>query len=596
MNQRQTRVAICGAVDHGKSTLLAQLMLQLRLIPDDTLRSFEGLFKKETFEISSLVDGLAEETSENITIETGYKYCAFNEENFVFIDAPGHEKYRPNTLSALTQGDFILFVIEPHTELSSTVLAQLEICATFVKSSIIFAINKLDQFQYSEKKFLLCQELIKTYFDHLNFKHSLHFVPISALKNENIITKSPRLNWYSGSTLFELLCEKKFVSNRDTVSALEIQGTKLSSHGRIFYGISYKSKCQFKKEFVNLRTGEFIIARDEVTPKIETTYNTMSFFSIGSQDITRGDILIQPSDAEIWKRSRSKNISCKCIFFAEFEAFFDSAVLLQIGTRSVSARLLRPELRESISTLKQHVLNVSFELENAIPVLPYESSTQFGSFQIIDPKTMNTIGLGAIINSQPLFESIHLDPFVAWLAGPIASGKSTLAKRLSQRINVNFQKTIVLDADDFRKSLNSDLGFTDNDKLENVRRLACVAAELNQQGFNVIVAAVTPTEACQNLVYNSLQNNNLFFCLLTAPLQVCMGRDYKEIYLKAQQNINKNVPLIDCPYENAGKFDIVLDSGLHDPNTLTNMLLAALKAEFTPIFKIKEGQEDDRTI
>ncbi|MBT5077916.1 MAG: sulfate adenylyltransferase subunit CysN [Candidatus Marinimicrobia bacterium] len=589
-NKQLLRFITCGSVDDGKSTLIGRLLYESQLIFDDQLAELKSTSKKvgtqgDDIDFALLVDGLAAEMEQGITIDVAYRFFSTDKRKFIVADTPGHEQYTRNMATGASTADVAILLVDARAGLLPQTCRHSYIVNMLGVKNICLAINKMDLVDYSQEVF----ERIKAEF--LEFSADLNFdeivsIPVSALKGDNIINSSTNTQWYEGDSLIQYLENVKFNTEKEFQAfTLPVQWVNRLSHEfRGFCGLVAEGSISEGDEIVVKPSNK----RSNIK-KILVADNYSSSCSMGQSvtieladeiDVSRGNIICH------------KDSSCdavdqfqgKLLWMDEEKMVPGRPYIFRFGVAESSGSVSKLRHRININTFVDEAssdleLNeigiVNIALDKKIVMEPYVDSKSLGSFIVIDKMTNNTVGMGLVnfalrrgdnvywhnmeINRDSRSESKNQKPVVLWFTGLSGSGKSTIANIVEKKLYNLGKHTMLLDGDNVRHGLNKDLGFTDVDRVENIRRIANVSKLMLDAGLITIVSFIAPFKAERDLA-KDLMGADILEVFIDVPIEVAESRDPKGLYKKARSGDLKNFTGIDSPYEKPENPDIHIES------------------------------------
>jgi bifunctional enzyme CysN/CysC len=574
------RFLTCGSVDDGKSTLIGRLLFDSKLILDDHLAALSrdsgryGTLGEEP-DLALLVDGLEAEREQGITIDVAYRYFATPRRAFIVADTPGHEQYTRNMATGASTADLAVVLVDARKGLLTQTRRHSYICSLLGIRQIVLAVNKIDLVEQPESVF---RDIVAQY---LGFVGSLGFarvvpIPISARYGDNIVSRSERTSWYRGPSLLEHLETVDVAKaadqlplrfpvqwvNRPNLDFRGYAGTLASGQVAVGDEILVASSGQASRverivTFDGDRDGA--AAGDAVTLTLTEDI-----------DISRGDVLVPPRQ----RPEVADQFSAHVLWMNEEPLLPGRSYLLRIGTRTLPAQVTTLKHKVDVHTLEHRpgrtlALNeIGFcNLSTASPVAfdAYAQNRRTGAFILIDRFTHATAGAGMIafglrraanihrhshaVDKAARAASKHQKPCALWFTGLPASGKSTIADLVEKALHARGIHTMLLDADNIRHGVNSDLGFTEADRVENIRRVGETAKLFVEAGLVVLASFISPFHAERDRVREQLGEGEFFEIFVDVPLDECIRRDPKGLYVKALAGGIKNFTGIDSPYE-----------------------------------------------
>ena len=573
------RFITCGSVDDGKSTLIGRMLYESQMIFDDQVASLKKDSQKhgtqgEEIDFALLVDGLSAEREQGITIDVAYRFFSSSKRKFIVADTPGHEQYTRNMATGASTADLAILLVDARNGVMTQTKRHSFIVSLLGIKKVILAINKMDLVNYDQKTYQQIDQNYRSFAKNLNFEH-IQSIPISALEGDNVYEKSKMMKWYSEKTLFSYLETVKVAASKSSKFILPVQrvnrpnldfrgysGTIASGNikvGEEIRTVPSNQKARVKEIF----NGDKSIKSSSDRQSITLTLNK-------EIDISRGDIICKKDS--IVESADQFNINM--IWMSEENCFPGRSYIAKIHNNSSSIKILDIKKIYNVNTLehspgKQLDLNdvaeVTVSLNKNVPFMSYQENKNMGSMIIIDPISNQTIGVGMINFALRRAQNIHLQSLsitkelrekmnghkgqVLWLTGLSGSGKSTIANALEKQLYAEGKKTYVLDGDNIRHGLNKDLGFTDKDRVENIRRVAEVAKLMCDAGLIVITAFISPFRAEREMARSLFQSGEYKEIFISTPLKIAEQRDPKGLYKKARSGEIPNFTGINSPYE-----------------------------------------------
>ena len=598
-NKSMLRFLTCGSVDDGKSTLIGRLLYDTKLIFEDQLAALEKDSRKhgttgEDFDFALLVDGLEAEREQGITIDVAYRFFATSKRKFIVADTPGHEQYTRNMATGASTADVAIVLIDARQGILRQTRRHSFIASLLGIKHIVLAINKIDLVNYSQEVF----ERITG--EYLSFAKDLGFasikpIPISARFGDNVIEASANTSWYQGPSLLQHLETVEIDTDiRDLPFRFPVQYVNRPNLDfRGFAGTIASGRVAVGQTLAVANSGKTSKVKRLVTANGDLTYavegESITIVLEDEVDISRGNLLV-PTNARPHVADQ----------FAAHVVWFDEQALMP--GRSY---LLRTETDQTTATITdlQHKIDVnsfahepakSLELNEVgfcniatqapIAFDTYKENRVTGGFILIDRMTNATVAAGMIENPLRRASNVHwqaLDvnktaraaqkhqkPAVLWFTGLSGSGKSTVANIVEKRLHLLGMHTYILDGDNVRHGLNRDLGFTDEDRVENIRRVAEVAKLMADAGLIVLVSFISPFRAERQTARELMPKGEFIEVFVDTPIEDCAARDPKGLYAKAMRGELKNFTGIDSPYEKPEKPEIHLKTIGRDPADL----------------------------
>jgi bifunctional enzyme CysN/CysC len=602
------RFLTCGSVDDGKSTLIGRLLYNADAIMGDQLAALERESKRfgttgDDVDFSLLLDGLEDERQQRITIDVAYRYFSTARRSFIVADSPGHEQYTRNMATGASTADLAVLLVDARKGILAQTRRHSLICSLFGIRHIVLAVNKLDLMGFDRAVFDRIAEDYAHFAGDLGFA-SLVMIPLSARYGDNLTERSARMPWYEGPSLLDYLESVEVGDaegdqpfrfpvqwvNRPNSDFRGFAGTVAA--GSIAPGdpiqVMGSARASRIKEIVTF--GGLLpraVAGDAVTLTLEDEI-----------DVARGDLLVDPKGpAEL-----ADQFAAHLVWMKEDTLVPGRSYWLKLGTRTVSATVTALKHRIDVDTgahvaVRSLAINeIGFcNLAASVPVAfdPYEKNRETGGFILIDRLTQETAAAGVIAFALRRASNIHWhessvkpaqraglkghQPAVLWLTGLSGAGKSTIANRLEQKLLAIGCHTMLLDGDNVRHGLNRDLGFTDTDRVENIRRIGEVARLMGDAGLLVICAFISPFRADRQMAREVAAPHPFVEVYVDTPIAECIRRDPKGLYAKAGSGAIPNFTGIDSAYEPPQTPDIRLDTVGQDVDTLADQLVEELR-------------------
>ncbi|MGD9540735.1 sulfate adenylyltransferase subunit CysN [Methylocystis sp.] len=574
------RFLTCGSVDDGKSTLVGRLLYERKLIFDDQLATLEKDSKKhgavgEEIDFALLVDGLEAEREQGITIDVAYRYFSTEARAFIVADSPGHEQYTRNMATGASNADLAILLVDARKGLLTQTRRHATIASLLGIRHVVLAINKMDLVDYSQATF----DRIVADFTHA--ASELHFasiaaIPISARYGDNVISLSDKMPWYSGPHLLSYL-ETVDVENAvaDQAMRLPVQWVnRLQQDFRGYAGMLVSGRVSVGDEILVAASGrtsrvERIVAMDGDSTSA-AAFDSVMLTLANEIDISRGDVLCHPKQ----RPDVADQFAAHIIWMSDEKLLPGRSYFMKINGRSLAGSVteikykLDVDNNAHIATKTLSLNEIGFcniALGSSVAVDPYDANRATGGFILIDRFTNATAGAGLIAFPLRRAKNIHLQaqlvskaarshikhqqPAVLWFTGLSGAGKSTIANLVEMKLLARHAHTAMLDGDNIRHGLNKDLGFTDVDRVENIRRIGEVAKLMVDAGLIVLCAFISPFRAERQMARSLVSEGEFIEIFLDTPLDVCISRDPKGLYKKALAGEIKNFTGVDQTYE-----------------------------------------------
>ncbi len=589
MERSIIRLLTCGSVDDGKSTLIGRLLVETDSIPHDTIDSTRNIRRSGStiavgeIDFSLLTDGLEAEREQGITIDVAYRSMSLLDgKRLIISDAPGHEQYTRNMAVAASRADIALVLVDATKGVRTQTLRHLTICSLMGISRVIVAINKLDAMEYSQSVFEEIRANVQTALTRMHLDDVL-FIPLSALAGDNVVQGSTHMDWYQGHTLLESIQEWRPAEAVDASPRMRIQLISRADNFRGVSGTVHRGSFTVGDEVKIFPSNQAAKIAKIITYKdeIQTAYDSdaVTLLLEPEVDATRGDLIAAVSE----ELHPSDRFNADIVWLHEDPLIHSRSYLLIAGSTQTPATVTRIRHKIDVNTGSQNAASnlgvneigsVEIATDAPLTLLPYTQSREFGNFILVDRLTFRTVGAGMIRHSLRRGENVVLQKYevnksaravqknqkaqVIWLTGLSGSGKSTIANAVEKRLHALGMHGYVLDGDNLRMGLNSDLGFTPEDRAENVRRISEVAKLLVDAGLIVLVAVISPFEADRQRAKSLFEEGEFLEIFVDTPVEVCVDRDPKGLYKKADKGEIPNFTGVGQGYETPRNPDLHL--------------------------------------
>ena len=584
------RFITCGSVDDGKSTLIGRMLYESQMIFDDQVASLKNDSKKygtqgENIDFALLVDGLSAEREQGITIDVAYRFFSSSKRKFIVADTPGHEQYTRNMATGASTAELAILLVDARNGILTQTKRHSFIVSLLGIKNIVLAINKMDLVNYDKNIYEKISSEYKLFSKKLNFEN-IQSIPISALKGDNIHKKSKYMKWYNDKTLFDYLETTKTKIQSSDSFVLPVQSVNRPNlNFRGYSGTIAEGKIRKGDELISLPSNQKVKVKDIFVG--ERSLKTASFkqsitLTIDKEiDTSRGDILCSKNSTVDMADQFNMNV----IWMSEDKGFTGRTYLAKIHNISTSIKIMNIKKIYDVNTLEftagnelqlNDVAEISISFNKTVPFSTFKENKILGSLIIIDPINNQTIGMGMINFSLRRSQNIQLQNLtinknlrekinghkgqVLWMTGLSGSGKSTIANELEKILYSQGKKTYILDGDNIRHGLNKDLGFTDKDRVENIRRVAEVAKLMCDAGLIVITAFISPFRLEREMARSLFEKNDFKEIYISTPLKVAEKRDPKGLYKKARQGKIPNFTGIDSIYEKPTNPELEIDT------------------------------------
>ncbi|MDE2407489.1 MAG: sulfate adenylyltransferase subunit CysN [Xanthomonadaceae bacterium] len=601
------RFITCGSVDDGKSTLIGRLLHDTKLLLDDQVSALEADSRKHgtqngEIDFALLVDGLAAEREQGITIDVAYRFFGTERRKFIVADCPGHEQYTRNMATGASTADVAIVLVDARKGLLTQTRRHSYIVKLLGINRVVLAVNKMDLVGFDQTVFDGIAGQYRALAAHLGIAH-VQCIPLSALRGDNMIARSPQTPWYTGPSLLEHL-ETVPVEQHDTETAfrLPVQWVcRPNQDFRGFAGTVVAGQVAPGDAVVVLPAG-----RRSTVARVVTADGDLPVASEGQAitltladeiDASRGDVIVAAgAPLEV-----ADQFAAHLLWMGDDHLLPGRPYLLKIGTRTVGASVT--EIKHKVDVNTQEALAAKYlglnevgvcnlHLDQPVPFASYADSRALGGFILIDRQSNATVAAGTLDFALRRAANIHwqhLDVDKAaraaikhqqarclWFTGLSGAGKSTIANVLEKKLQAQGRHTYLLDGDNVRHGLNKDLGFTDEDRVENIRRVAEVAKLMTDAGLIVLVSFISPFRAERDMARALFEPGEFMEIFVDTSLADAERRDVKGLYAKARRGELRNFTGIDSPYEAPERPELHLRTATADAAALADAVLAAL--------------------
>ncbi len=586
------RFITCGSVDDGKSTLIGRLLYDSKMILEDQLEALERDSKKsgtqgENIDFALLVDGLAAEREQGITIDVAYRFFSTEKRKFIVADTPGHEQYTRNMATGASTADLACLLIDARQGVLTQTRRHAFIVSSLGIRRLVLAINKMDLVDYSQERYNEIVADFTEFAKNLNPNIEIQAIPLSALAGDNITGPLGNTDWYTGPSLMHHL-ENVSVGDERAAAPFRMPIQWVNRPNLDFRGFSGQVAAGTIKPGDRIKT---LPSGKESTVERIVTYTGDLDQAVPGQSVTitlndeidssRGDVIVAAdSPAEV-----SDQFQSRILWMSDNAMLPGRRYLMKIGTKTVTATVNAPKHGIDVNTLEQRPAKTlelneigvcTLSLDQNIAFDPYDMAREMGGFILIDRMTNDTVGMGLIDFALRRAANIHWQavdidrnahaeqkgqkPAVLWFTGLSGSGKSTIANALQKRLFAMGKHTYLLDGDNVRHGLNRDLGFTDADRVENIRRVANVAKLMANAGLITLVSFISPFRSERRMARNMMEDGEYVEIFVDTPLEVAEQRDVKGLYKKARAGEIKNFTGLDSPYEAPDNAELRIDT------------------------------------
>jgi bifunctional enzyme CysN/CysC len=604
------RFITCGSVDDGKSTVIGRLLYESKMLFEDQLAAIENDSKKwgtqgGDIDFALLVDGLAAEREQGITIDVAYRFFSTDRRKFIVADTPGHEQYTRNMITGASTADVAVILIDARKGVLTQTRRHSYLVSLIGIRKVVLAINKMDLVDYSQKVFDRINEEYREFAAQIGLA-DITSIPLSGLKGDNMLVASDKTPWYHGPTLMGFLetCEVDETRLQKEPFRMPVQWVNRPNLDfRGFAGVVTSG---------SVKPGDRIIAqpsgKESRVARIVTMGGDLPLAVAGQSitltlqdeiDISRGDVLsLADAPAEV-----ADQFEASLVWMTDEPMLPGRPYLMKIGTQTVTASITEPKYKINVNTMehlaaKQLGVNeiavVNLALDRQIAFDAYKANRDTGGFILINRMTNNTVGAGmlnfALRRSHNLrMQHVDVDkalrsqlksqrPAVLWFTGLSGAGKSTIANLVEKKLAAMGRHTYLLDGDNVRHGLNKDLGFTEADRVENIRRVAEVARLMVDAGLIVMTAFISPFRSERAMARGQMADGEFIEIHVNTPLAVAEERDVKGLYKKARRGEIANFTGISSPYEAPEAPELVVNTQTQTAEEAADLIVAKLQA------------------
>jgi bifunctional enzyme CysN/CysC len=595
--QDMLRFITCGSVDDGKSTLIGRLLYESHLVFEDHLAQLERDSRRfgthgGELDLALLVDGLAAEREQGITIDVAHRFFSTERRTFIVADTPGHEQYTRNMVTGASTADLAVLLVDARKGVVTQTRRHSHIVSLLGIRHLVLAVNKLDLVDYAQDVFERIADDYRTFAAGIGFDGDITCIPLSALRGDNVTGPSPNTPWYRGPSLVEHLGQVE-VHDAERHGAFRMPVQWVNRPDPDFRGVAGMITAG------SVRIGDAV----RVLPAGTATHvarivtfdgdldeaiagQSVTLVLADEVDVSRGNLLCAADrPAEV-----ADQFEAHIVWMDEAAMHPGRQYLLQSGPLTAGLTISQPKYKVDVNSL-EHLAAKTLELNEIgvctistdppIPFDPYAVARDTGGFVVVDKQTNATCAAGLLHFALRRATNVHLQaldvtpearsslkghrPGVVWLTGLSGAGKSTIANRLEQQLLARSVHTFLLDGDNVRHGLNRDLGFTEADRIENVRRVTEVARLMVDAGLVVLVSFISPFRAERELARRLIGDERFCEVHVDVPLEVAEARDPKGLYAKARSGLLPNFTGVDSPYEPPAAPEVRIDTTVTDP-------------------------------
>ncbi len=603
------RFMTCGSVDDGKSTLIGRLLYDAKLIFDDQLATLREDSRHygttgDDPDFALVMDGLEAEREQSITIDVAYRYFSTDRRSFIVADTPGHEQYTRNMATGASSSDLAVILIDARKGVQVQTRRHAVIASLFGIRHVVLAVNKIDLVEFSESEFNRTAAEFRTFAEQLSFR-SIAAIPISARFGDNVVMPSPKMRWYRGPRILEYL------------EAVDVESDLRSKPMRFPVQLVSRPHLDFRGYAGTIVSGNIrrddrvVIARSGVASRVAriiTADGDLSEASAGDAvtitladevDVARGDLLVPSTE----RLQIADQFAAKILWMSSEPLLPGRSYLMRIGSHWTAATVslikhkldvhdLKPLAARTVALNEVGFCNISTTSHVAFDA--FEENRDTGSFILVDRESNQTCAAGMIAFALRRATNIHREPlsvdkgkrstlkqqrpFILWFTGLPAAGKSTIARTVEGRLAAAGYHTYMLDGDNLRHGLNRDLGFTDADRVENIRRAGEVAKLLLDAGLIVVCAFISPFRQERKAIRELVERGEFIEIFVDTPIEECEKRDPKGLYAKARAGAIPNLTGLNSAYERPDAPEITLRTVESSPLLLADQVIAFLDA------------------
>jgi bifunctional enzyme CysN/CysC len=602
------RFITCGSVDDGKSSLIGRLLYETKMIFEDQFAALRDDSKKVgtrggEVDFALLVDGLAAEREQGITIDVAYRFFTTEKRKFIVADTPGHEQYTRNMVTGASTADLAVILIDARKGVLTQTRRHSYLVSLLGIRHIVVAVNKMDLVDYSQETFANIERAYREFARQIKLQ-AITCIPVSAVAGDNVTSRSMRTPWYGGPSLLEHLETVASPDPADDAAfRMPVQWVnRPNPEFRGFAGLIASGAVRRGDVVRVLPSGRTSTVARVLTGEGESPKGvagqSVTLTLTDEIDVSRGDVF-SIADAP---PAVANQFEATIIWMHDEPLLQGRAYLLKLGTTTVIATVAPIKYRVNVNTMehlaaKKLDLNdigvCGLELSRAIAFEPYADSRVLGGFILIDRLTNNTVGAGLLhfalrrsqnvhwqaldVNKRARAQLSHQKPCILWFTGLSGAGKSTIANLVEKQLHADGRQTYLLDGDNVRHGLNKDLGFTNEDRVENIRRVAEVARLMVDAGLIVMVSFISPFRSERRMARSLVEAGEFIEVFVDTPLTLAEARDAKGLYKKARRGELKNFTGVDSPYEPPENPEIRLDTTQLGPEAAASRVIAYLR-------------------
>jgi len=602
------RFITCGSVDDGKSTFIGRLLWDSKLLLEDQLATLTAESKRigtqgGEIDYALLLDGLQAEREQGITIDVAYRFFTTDKRKFIVADTPGHEQYTRNMVTGASTADLAVILIDARKGVLTQTMRHSYLVSLLGIRKVVLAINKMDLVGYDQAVFDRIKIDYEAFASQLQFDH-IQTIPVSALKGDNIIENGAKMPWYTGPAMMSYLETVEFGNdtahqpfrlpvqwvNRPNLDFRGFSGTVASGTVRVGDNIVEPVSGQTSK------VTRIVTFDGDLDEAISGQAITLTLEN--EIDISRGDILCAIKD----RPATADQFEAKVVWMDSDPMLPGRNYVMKLGSSLSAAKISNLKYKVNVNTLEQMATTTlalneigicNLALDKTIAFDPYAENRQTGSFILIDRFTNGTVAAGTIDYALRRADNIHWQSVdihkearaeqkgqkasVLWFTGLSGSGKSTIANLVEKKLHAMEKHTYLLDGDNVRHGLNKDLGFTDADRVENIRRVGETSKLMVDAGLITLVSFISPFRGERQMARGLMEDGEFLEVFVDTPLEICELRDIKGLYKKARAGEIKNFTGIDSDYERPVNAEIIIDGATQSPEESADTIIEALQ-------------------
>jgi len=602
------RFITCGSVDDGKSTLIGRLLHDTRAILDDQMAALEADSARvgtqgEAVDFALLVDGLSAEREQGITIDVAYRYFGTDKRRFIVADTPGHEQYTRNMVTGASTAELAVLLVDARKGVLTQTRRHSLLAKLVGVRRLVLAVTKMDLVDYDRGAFDAAVADYRAFADGAGIQNWVA-IPVSGTRGDNVVSRSAAMAWYDGPTLIEHLETVALTGDEEVKRPLRMAVQYVSRPNQDFRGFAGQissgtarpgDEVRVLPAGQSSRIARILLGDADVEAAVAGQSVTVTLAD--EIDCARGDVIAAAADLP----QAADQFEADLVWMAEQELVPGRGYWLKLGTRTVNATVQAPKYALNVNT-QEHLAAKTLglndigvaEVHTDEPIVfePYATSRALGGFILIDKLSNATVAAGMIHFALRRAQNIHWQhvdvsrevhaaqkgqrPAVVWLTGLSGAGKSTIANLVEKKLLARGRHTFLLDGDNVRHGLNKDLGFTEADRIENIRRVGEVARLMSDAGLIVITAFISPFRAERDMVRAMMAEDEFLEVYVDVPLEVAEQRDVKGLYAKARAGEIANFTGIDSPYEPPENPDMRIDTTAMTAEQAADAIVAAL--------------------